>query len=536
MRLYLYARVNAGQNGKGKKVRKGGADGRLRFGFRRIIRRTRMRFFVSGIAYIFAQRKKYGIYIALYRVLMITYITANVRNNNERRIPMRDFIKAAAHVKPNENQLRLITETPFYAFFHFSPNTYTDLEWGDGTESCEIFNPVELDCDQWCETVKNAGMKGAVITAKHHDGFCLWQTAYTEHSIKNSPYKNGKGDIVREFSDACRRHGLKFGFYLSPWDRNNPLYGTPEYNDYYKAQLTELLTNYGEVFHVWFDGACGEGPNGKKQEYDFEGYFELIRKYQPKATVFNDRGPIRWCGNEAGSSYYAQWSVAPVELCPFCEPQTGAGPYKGSLDYMFNWDNNIGAISNIVYSKGLVFAPAEVDMSIRDGWFYHANQEPHSLDRLFTTYINSVGNNSTFILNVPPMPNGKLDDRDVKRLNELGEKLRTEFGKNIAENAEFTVEPYCGSDTQATLEIKLDGEYDIHYVDFCENIAEGQRIEAFKVQVIDEFGKWAERASGTTVGSRKIVKINNVRTDRLRILVTAARDTPEFGTVKVYGE
>ena len=230
---------------------------------------------------------------------------------------MKDFIRAAAHVKPNKNQLRLITETPFYAFVHFSPNTYTGLEWGLGNEPCEIFDPTELDCDQWCEAIKSAGMKGAVITAKHHDGFCLWQTAYTEHSIKNSPYKNGKGDIVREFSDACSRHGLKFGFYLSPWDRNSPIYGTPEYNDYYKAQLTELLTNYGEVFHVWFDGACGEGPNGKKQEYDFNGYFELIRKYQPNATIFNDRGMIRWCGNEAGQAHHAEWSVVPSELCPF---------------------------------------------------------------------------------------------------------------------------------------------------------------------------------------------------------------------------
>lgn len=452
----------------------------------------------------------------------------------ERRITMKDFIRAAAHVKPNKNQLRLITETPFYAFVHFSPNTYTGLEWGLGNEPCEIFDPTELDCDQWCEAIKSAGMKGAVITAKHHDGFCLWQTAYTEHSIKNSPYKNGKGDIVREFSDACSRHGLKFGFYLSPWDRNSPIYGTPEYNDYYKAQLTELLTNYGEVFHVWFDGACGEGPNGKKQEYDFNGYFELIRKYQPNATIFNDRGMIRWCGNEAGQAHHAEWSVVPSELCPFCEVQTGPGPFSGSLEYMYNSDENIGFISNIMYSKGLVFAPSEVDMSIRDGWFYHADEQPHSLERLFNTYLNSVGSNTTFILNIPPMPNGKFDERDVERLHELGEKLKNEFGTNIAENAGITVSPYCGSDTQTVVEITLDGEHDIHYLDFCENIAEGQRIESFIVQAPDSDGIWQNRAFGTTVGARKIVPLKDLRTDRIRIFVNASRDTPEFGTFKIY--
>lgn len=447
---------------------------------------------------------------------------------------MKEFLKAAAHVKPDENQLRLITETPFYAFVHFSPNTYTGLEWGDGTEPSDLFNPVELDCDQWCEAIKSAGMKGAVITAKHHDGFCLWQTAYTDHSMKSSPYKNGKGDVVREFSDACRRHGLKFGFYLSPWDRNCPIYGTPEYNDYYKGQLTELLTNYGEVFHVWFDGACGEGPNGKKQVYDFDGYFELIRKYQPNATVFNDRGNIRWCGNEEGQAHYAEWSVVPCELCPYCEVQTGAAPFAGSLDYMYNSNENIGAISNIMYSKGLVFAPSEVDMSIRKGWFYHSDEAPHSLDRLFNTYLNSVGSNTTFILNIPPMPNGRFDERDVIRLKELGDRINAEFGNNLAKDATVSVSPYCGSDTQTVADITLNAEYEIKYVDFCEKIAEGQRIESFIVQTPDENGIWQNRAYGTTVGARKTVRLNGVRADRVRIFVTSSRDTPIFGEIKVF--
>ena len=209
---------------------------------------------------------------------------------------IRDFLKAAAHVKPSPRQMAWF-DTEFYAFVHFTVNTYTNLEWGLGNEDEAIFNPVDLDCDEWVAAVKSAGMKGLVLTAKHHDGFCLWPSQYTEHCVKNSPWKNGKGDVVRECADACRRGGIKFGVYLSPWDRNSPYYGTDAYNDYYCNQLTELLTNYGELFMVWFDGACGEGPNGKRQVYDFDRYISLIRKYQPNASIFNDHGPdVRWCG------------------------------------------------------------------------------------------------------------------------------------------------------------------------------------------------------------------------------------------------
>lgn len=451
---------------------------------------------------------------------------------------MKDFIKQAAHVKPNENQLRLLRETPFYAFVHFSPNTYTGVEWGNGQEVESIFNPTNLDCDQWCEAIKSAGMKGAVLTAKHHDGFCLWQTQYTEHCMKNSPYKDGKGDIVREFSDACRRHGLKFGFYLSPWDRHSPLYGTDAYNDYYRGQLTELLTNYGEIFHVWFDGACGEGPNGKKQVYDFDSYIALIKKYQPNATIFSDRGQIRWCGNESGTARYSEWAVVPSELCPYSEIQTEPGPLysEGSLDYMYNTDENIGSLGNIMYSKGLVFASAEVDMSIRPGWFYRDSEKPHSLDRLFKTYLDSVGSNATFILNVPPMPNGRFNDEDVARLKELGDKIKTEFAVNLAENAEISVSSYNGSETQMIIDIVLGKTENIKYIEFCENIAHGQRIENYFIQKPAEGGKWFNAFEGTTVGNKKIVSLHDVQTDRLRIFIVSSRDVPEIelDKIKIY--
>ncbi len=444
----------------------------------------------------------------------------------------KDFMQNAANVKPNKRQLSMLRETPFYAFIHFSPNTYTDLEWGTGKEDPNIFNPTELDCRQWAKAVKDAGMSGIVLTAKHHDGFCLWQTKYTEHSVKNSPYKNGKGDIVKETADACREFGLKFGFYLSPWDRNSPLYGTDEYNDYYKNQLTELLTNYGEIFYVWFDGACGEGENGKKQEYDFEGYIELIRKYQPNASFFNDRGEIRWCGNEAGTPSFAQWAVVPKELCPFAEQQTEGSLIDGNIDFSYNTDINIGSISNIMYSKGLVFAPAETDMSIRDGWFYHKYEEPHSLDRLFNTYINSVGNNTTFNLNIPPMRNGKLDKRDVLRLKELGDKIKADLSVDLAADAEIKKIPGY-SDTQPEYLIKLIGKTKIKYIDIAERIEVGQRVESFSVLVKGD-GTYRKIYDGTTIGSRKIAALDEIETDEIIIRINSARDIVDIEYIKIY--
>ena len=443
-----------------------------------------------------------------------------------------EFIKAAAHVKPSENQLRMLRETPFYAFIHFSPNTYTNLEWGLVNEDPAIFNPTELDCDQWCEAIKSAGMKGAVITAKHHDGFCLWPSKYTEHSIKNSPYKNGRGDIIGEFADACRRHGLKFGFYLSPWDRNSKYYGTPEYNDYYKKQLTELLTGYGEVFHIWFDGACGEGPNGKKQEYDYEGYIELIRKYQPKATIFNDFGPdIRWCGNESGSARYAEWAVVPSELCYRCKNvQTGAGPLEGDLSHMYNSDSDIGFLSNIIYSKGLVFCPSEIDMSIRPGWFYHENEEPHSLERLFNTYLNSVGANTTFNLNIPPMPNGRFNDKDAARLHELGELIRSSFADEISARAEITSE-YIG-DGQLRVTFRFANPEKISYVVLKERISEGQRVETFQLRR-QNGDKEDTIYRGSCIGSNKICRLG-VTTDNLILHITSARDKVELEEIEIF--
>ncbi|MBO5856838.1 MAG: alpha-L-fucosidase [Clostridia bacterium] len=447
---------------------------------------------------------------------------------------LKEFLKVAANVKPDHTQLERLRETPFYAFVHFSPNTYTNLEWGDGTEDPAIFNPTELDCEQWVKAIKSAGMKGLILTAKHHDGFCLWQTKYTEHSMKNSPYKNGKGDIVKECADACKKHGIKFGFYLSPWDRNSKLYGTDEYNDYYVNQLTELLTNYGEIFHVWFDNACGEGPNGKKQVYDFDRYLKTIRKYQPNATFFNDKGGMRWCGNESGTAPHAQWCVVPYELCSIAEHKTEIEPLmEGSLDGIMNSDTTLGSISNIMYSKALTFCPAETDMSRRPGWFYHENEEPHSLDRLFNTYLRTVGGNSTFNLNIPPMPNGKFNEKDVKTLKELGEKINNEFSKNLAENAEVT-EYKKPESYQTEFIVKLKEKHQLKYIELAETISEGQKVESFKIYSKNDDNLWNFEEHGTTVGSRKIVVLDNVTTEEIKVQITSARDKVKLDWIKVY--
>lgn len=438
------------------------------------------------------------------------------------------FLHDASHVVPSRRQMDWF-DTEMYAFVHFTVNTYTGLEWGLGNEPESIFNPVDLDCDQWVEAVKAAGCRAMVLTAKHHDGFCLWPTKTTEHCIRNSPFREGKGDIVKELSEACRRGGLKFGFYLSPWDRNQPCYGTDEYNDFYKAQLTELLTGYGDIFMVWLDGACGEGPGGRRQVYDFDGYIDLVRKYQPGACIFYDKGPdVRWCGNEAGVSRQAEWAVVPHELCHYAAKQTDGAVLPGGLEGIYNDRPDLGSMPNILRAQGLCFCPAEVDMSIRPGWFYHEQEEPHSLDRLFKTYLGSVGNNACFHLNVPPMPNGRFDERDVRRLKELGDKIRTELGTPVPAQIE-TLE-------NETIEIRLPEKMRVKYVELAEDIRFGQQVENFSV------GAWSDETKGIrqhyhgyTIGHKKICPVR-FETDRVYITITATRGEPRLMTPKVYAE
>ena len=446
---------------------------------------------------------------------------------------MREFLKQAASVKPSARQLAWF-DMEMYIFCHFGVNTFTDREWGDGTEPESVFNPSALDCDQWVEAAKAGGFKGIVLTAKHHDGFCLWPSKYTEHSVKNSPFK---GDVVKELSDACRRGGIKFGFYLSPWDRNSKYYGTPEYNDYYCNQLTELLTGYGDVFCVWFDGACGEGPNGKKQNYDFPRYVELVRKYQPGAVIFYDYGPdVRWCGNEAGTSRTAEWSVVPSELCYLSEVQTGKGPMAdyGKTEFLYNSQDDLGSISKIMYSQGLVFAPAEVDTSIKGReWFWHENRAPHSLEKLFDIYVASVGTNACLNLNVPPNREGRFDDADVQRLREFKAMLDERFGKEVPADIELVE----GSlPLQPKYSIKCASDAIVNYIVIEEDITQGQRVESFVLRRYDEPYANSFCYMGTCIGHKKICVLNNSAkyATKWELCITSARDDVKIKSIKLY--
>ncbi|HRT82930.1 MAG TPA: alpha-L-fucosidase, partial [Oscillospiraceae bacterium] len=336
---------------------------------------------------------------------------------------------------PSERQLKW-QELEFYAFVHFGMNTFTNSEWGPGFDPPELFNPTKLDARQWVSTFKAAGMRAVILTAKHHDGFCLWPSAYTDYSVKYSPWKDGEGDVVKELSDACREYGLKFGFYLSPWDRHDARYGEGEaYNKYFRNQLTELLTHYGDVFCVWFDGACGEGKKGRKQDYDWQSYYELIRELQPEAVISIMGPDVRWIGNEAGVTRKSEWSVVPyyysnADLIAAQSQQSKDKPTKE-----INHTNlDLGSRRAIKNVEKLIWYPAEVDVSIRKSWFYHQNDDitVKPLSKLLDIYYSSVGGNAALLLNVPPNKEGLLAQRDVDVLIAMGAQLAIDFNENLA--------------------------------------------------------------------------------------------------------
>lgn len=458
---------------------------------------------------------------------------------------------------PSKRQLDF-QELEFYSFVHFSMNTFTDREWGDGRESPQLFNPKKLDAEQWTSAIKSAGMKGLILTCKHHDGFCLWQTKYTEHSVKFSPYKNGKGDVVREVSDACRKYGLKFGVYLSPWDMNNALYGQGKaYDDFFINQLTELLTQYGEIFSVWFDGACGEGPNGKKQYYDWERYYTKIRELQPNACISVCGPDIRWCGNEAGYTRKAEWSVVPErardsEIIADNSQKKDDGKFRQRrVDAR---DSDLGSRELLANEQSLIWYPAEVNTSIRPGWFYHKSEDERvrPLDELINIYNNSVGGNATFLLDIPPTPDGLLHENDVKRLKEIGDNLRQTYAFNLLDNAKLTADScedgheidsvrsdsydsyFCTENgvTTAIITAKWDKQVTLKSIVLKENIKLSQRIESFSV-----VGKNSEIIfQGTVVGHKRIVPLDALVTDEITIKITDSRICPTLSFMGIYGE
>ncbi len=467
-----------------------------------------------------------------------------------------EIIYKAANVTPTPQQYEW-QKLEFIAFVHFGMNTFTDREWGAGNEDPKIFNPTELDAEQWVRTFKEAGMKLAILTAKHHDGFCLWPSKYTEHSVKNSPWKNGKGDVVHEFVDACKKYELKVGLYLSPWDRNNPDYGdSPKYNQYFLNQLEELLTNYGKITEVWFDGACGEGPNGKKQVYDWQAYYRLIRKLQPNAVIFGMSPDIRWVGTETGYGRDTEWSVVAIKLDPNDKQKITSD--TSTLDEIYKpgdmTDYDLGSREKLYNADLLFWYPAETDVSIRPGWFYHPSQDSlvKSVEKLVDIYFNSVGKNGVFLLNVPPDKGGLIHENDVKNLKGLNRVITKTFEKDLSENSKLRIngnkivdknsvmgnEKYWTSERSgnpSTIEFILPESKTFDVVMIQEEIRVGQRTEKFHIEFWN--GKnWKKFTEGTTLGYKRLLRIEPVTTNRVRLVIDESRLNPtisNFGLFKL---
>ena len=462
---------------------------------------------------------------------------------------------------PSERQLTY-EKMEFFCFIHFTVNTFTGSEWGDGKEDVSIFNPTELDARQWVKTAKDAGMKGLILTCKHHDGFCLWPSKYTEHSVKNSPYKNGKGDIVREVSEACKEFGLKFGIYLSPWDRNNSSYGKgKEYDDYYVNQLTELLTEYGELYTIWLDGACGEGANGKVQKYDWNRYYKVMRELQPNAVISISGPDVRWCGNEAGEVRESEWSVVAKDMT---DPSITAelSQHEDNEEFrdrpLDETQSDLGSRERLKNEKELVWYPAETDVSIRPGWFYHEEEDDkvRSFENLKDIYLKSVGGNTTLLLNIPPMKNGKIHEKDMAILKRLGEFINDTFKNNLLKNALITTVPEhdCRGNSpdmmrtddyntyfmnkegenKLLIEIKFDECKKLKYLVLKEAITFSQRVEKFNVYFNDESGNKIKIFEGTTIGYKRIIDLKGTKTDNLTIEIEDSRVAPVMSFVGVY--
>ncbi len=436
---------------------------------------------------------------------------------------------------PSKEQLAW-HEKEFYLFIHFGPNTFTDKEWGEGNEDPSLFNPSALDCEQWARIAKQAGAKGIILTAKHHDGFCLWPSKYSTHTVRESSWRDGKGDVVKDLADACRKTGIEMGVYISPWDRNHPQYGTPAYNDIYLASMKELLTNYGKFFELWWDGANGEGPNGKKQVYDFHRFEDSAFAWQPQLVIFSDIGPsIRWCGNEKGLIGNTNWNL--LDTAGFARG-LGAPPQD-----TLNQGN--------VYGKHWI--PAEADVSIRPGWFYHSKEDSKvkTPETLFNLYLHSVGNGGNLLLNVPPDRTGRIHPTDSAALMGFREIREKTFAKNQLYNA--TLKANTGSDKtlrnltdedihtywasgrkeNTTLEIRLPEKKPITSLVLEEMISLGQRVMGFQIETWDGT-EYSKVYTGTTIGRKKIAVFPKQVTDRLRITITEAKDVPVLRNIAAY--
>ena len=457
-------------------------------------------------------------------------------------------VKAPVAIYPVPSEAQLAWhDMELNAFIHFTTNTFTGREWGYGDESPSVFNPQSVNAGQWVSVLKDAGFKMVILTCKHHDGFCLWPSKYTEHSVKNSPYK---GDVVREVSDACKKYGLKFGVYLSPWDRNHPEYGREAYLTYYRNQLKELFTNYGPITEMWFDGANGgDGYYGGTREtrkidgrtyYNWPVTMGIVKKMAPDVIFFSDAGPgVRWVGNERGVAGETNWNTITADTL-----------YAGK-----------GGIENLLATgspDGKSWIPAEVDVSIRPGWFYHENEDSlvKSPEKLFDIYLTSVGRGSLLLLNVPPDKRGLFHENDVKALQGFRKMLNTEFAYDLAADAKVTASSYRGKSQtyspamlndgnkntywatddnveKASIEIDLKKNAKVKYVVLEEFIRLGQRISRFNIEKWEN-GRWIKVADATTIGHKRILKLDNVQTEKIRVNILSSKACPLISSISVY--
>lgn len=462
-----------------------------------------------------------------------------------------DTVSPPAPVQPVPTEKQLAWhEMELNAFVHFTTNTFTDLEWGYGDESTLVFNPTAFDANQWTTVLSKAGFKGLILTCKHHDGFCLWPSQYTEHTIATSPYKDGKGDIVKEVFEACKKEGIKFGVYLSPWDRNHSKYGNAEYITYYRNQLTEIFNSYGPVFEMWFDGANGgDGYYGGAKEirkidkqtyYDWSETIRMVKELDTNTLFFSDAGPdIRWCGNEQGYIQETNWNLI-------------------STDTLFAGKTGITDLLNTGAEDGQNWIPAEVNTSIRPGWFYHASEDDRvkSPEELFKIYMESVGRGSNLLLNFPPDRRGLFHENDVRSIEGFRAILDSVFANNLANNAKAESNTVRGNSDQfdannlidgnketywstdddvfsASAEIKLKKPVMISYFLIQEYIKIGQRVKKFKIEALVD-NKWTEVTNGTTIGYKRILEIDPVETSSVRLVIEDSKACLAISNFELY--
>lgn len=451
---------------------------------------------------------------------------------------------------PSERQMAW-HRMEMYAFIHFTTTTFRDVEWGYGDASPDEFCPDSLDCTGWVATLKAAGMRGVILTAKHHDGFCLWPSRLTDYSVAQSSWRGGQGDVVRELSDAAHRQGLKFGVYLSPWDRHDMRYGSAAYIDYYRGQLQELLTGYGPVFEVWQDGANGgDGYYGGARErrkidnrtyYDWPETNRLIRQWQPDACIFSDGGPdVRWCGTESGHVGETNWCAI---------TRANYGPRHADLNLLQHGEEN-----------GTDWVPAEVDVSIRPGWFYHAAEDGRvkSPEELMDIYYSSVGRGSNLILNIPPTKSGRLHPTDLHNLLAFGRALKQEFSKplrrkikhisssqtrggskqfspkNAFDGKKTTYWATDDSVCQASLMFKFKEPTAFNRFSISEHLPLGQRVKAFRLEIQTREGQWKKIAEGTTIGYKRLLRFPTVQARQARVVIANSRACPCIENIEVY--